>query len=91
MVSQIHKYYTLFENSYENVLIKSHIIVHSLIYKKHIPRDKFQRYVRDGVKSVSFNKEFTKPSSDYYSLSETKPTRLEEKFKNEHGVILINE
>lgn len=41
IVASLHKYYSIFENSFETTVIKSHIITHSLIYKKHIPKDKF--------------------------------------------------
>lgn len=75
IVAQLHKYYTSFKNSYENVLIRSQIMVHLLIFKKHIRKEKFQRYVRDGVKSVNSekNRELYKPSSDFYTLSQPRP------------------
>lgn len=54
VVASLHKYFTSFENSYETTIIKSHIIAHSLIYKKHIPKDKFEKFVKEGIKGVSF-------------------------------------
>lgn len=54
LVASLHKYFTSFENAFETTIIKSHIIAHSLIYKKHIPKDKFEKFVREGIKGVSF-------------------------------------
>lgn len=50
-------------------------MVHMLLFKKHIRRDRFQRYVRDGVKSVKFDRadDQYKPSSDFYTLSQPRP------------------
>lgn len=56
-VAQMYKYYTSFENSYENVLIRSSIIAHSLIYKKHIKKDQFQKYLSECVKHVHFDQQ----------------------------------
>ncbi|CAD8153886.1 unnamed protein product [Paramecium pentaurelia] len=93
LVASLHKYFTSFENAFETTIIKSHIIAHSLIYKKHIPKDKFEKFVREGIKGVSFQNQEPKKSvsNDYYILNQSKPTRLEEKLKQEYGNIIINE
>ncbi|KAM3135700.1 hypothetical protein pb186bvf_012229 [Paramecium bursaria] len=93
LVAQIHRYFTIFENSYENTIIKSHILVHSLIYKKHIRKDKFQKYVREGVKCIQFqnNVQQSPIQNDYYKLSQQLPQKLDDRLKQERGQLVITE
>ena len=50
------KYYSIFENKFQDCLIKSDVVVHKLLYKKHISRDDFNNYIKSVVDNVSKKK-----------------------------------
>lgn len=48
-VASVHKYYTIFENEFEDNMIKSDVIIHKLMHKQHVRRDHFAKYISNTV------------------------------------------
>jgi hypothetical protein len=39
------KFYSIFENEFEDSMTKSDVIIHKFLMKKHVRRDHFNRYI----------------------------------------------
>lgn len=57
-VAQIHKYYNIFENQFEDAMIKSDVISHKLLYQQHIRRDHFNNYIRTAIDNLGNTQTF---------------------------------
>ncbi|KAL4509136.1 hypothetical protein ABPG72_018067 [Tetrahymena utriculariae] len=48
-VASVHKYYNIFENEFEDSMIKSDVVIHKLMHKQHVRRDHFAKYIANTV------------------------------------------
>ncbi|KRX07003.1 WD40-repeat-containing domain [Pseudocohnilembus persalinus] len=68
-VSRVLKYHSIFSNQFEDAMIKSDVIIHKILYKQHIRRDYFNRYIKEAVENINnqdkLKKEQYKAPSDY--------------------------
>ncbi|EGR28738.1 hypothetical protein IMG5_169350 [Ichthyophthirius multifiliis] len=55
-ISQIYKYFNVFLNEYEDLIIRSDVIIDKILHRQHIRRDLFGKYIKNIIENIG-NKE----------------------------------